>query len=245
MPKNFSRINDANSLSWKVEKAIKEAIISGTYQPREQLPVEIELSNQFGVSRPVVREAMKSLKSRGFLEIRRGKGGGSYISDLDQLFFKENFTDLIRLKKIQVDDLVQARLFIEPEVVKLVVANATDQDLNKIQKNLIEFEETTDPDIRARLVTEYHKLIGRSCGNPFYSVLMDSIMDFYEAYMRVIKPPSQLLNNIEDHSKIYQAIKERDTEKAVRLTKRHITTTVDNRIKMEKTYLRLVEKQSA
>lgn len=141
--------------------------------------------------------------------------------------------------------MVQARLFIEPEVVKLVVANATDQDLNKIHKNLIEFEEATNPDILARLVTEYHKLIGRSCGNPFYSVLMDSIMDFYEAYMRVIKPPSQLLNNIEDHSKIYQAIKERDTEKAVRLTKRHITTTVDNMIKMEKTYLRLVEKQSA
>jgi GntR family transcriptional repressor for pyruvate dehydrogenase complex len=245
MPKVFSRINDANSLSWKVEKAIKEAIISGTYQPREKLPGEIELSNQFGVSRPVVREAMMSLKSRGFLEIRRGKGGGSYVSNLDQLFFKENFTDLIRLKKIQVDDLVQARLFIEPEVVKLVVANATEQDLNKIQKNLIEFEETTDPDIRARLVTEYHKLIGRPCGNPLYSVLMDSIMDFYEAYMRVIKPSSQLLNNIEDHSKIYQAIKERDTEKAVKLTKRHITTTIDNMIKMEKTYLRLVEKQSA
>ncbi len=245
MSKNFSKISDSNSLSWKVEKAIKEAIISGTYQPREQLPGEIDLSNQFGVSRPVVREAMKSLKSRGFLEIKRGKGGGSYVSNLDQLFFKENFTDLIRLKKIQVDDLVQARLFIEPEVVKLVVANATDQDLNKIQKNLIEFEETTDPDIRERLVTEYHKLIGRPCGNPLYSVLMDSIMDFYEAYMRVIKHPSQQLNNIEDHSKIYQAIKERDTEKAVRLTKRHITTTVDNMIKMEKTYLRLVQKQSA
>lgn len=75
MPKNFSRINDAKSLSWKVEKAIKKAIISGTYQPGEQLPGEIDLSNQFGVSRPVVREAMKSLKSRGFLEIKRGKGG--------------------------------------------------------------------------------------------------------------------------------------------------------------------------
>jgi GntR family transcriptional repressor for pyruvate dehydrogenase complex len=244
MPKNFSRINDAESLSWKVENAIKEAIISGTYQSREQLPGEIELSNQFGVSRPVVREAIKSLKSRGFLEIRRGKGGGSYVSDLDQLFFKENFADLIRLKKIRVDDLVQARLFIEPEVVKLVVANATDQDLDKIHKNLIEFEEATDPDIRDRLVNEYHKLIGRFCGNPLYSVLMDSIMDFYEAYMRVIKPSSELLDNIGDHSKIFQAIKERDTEKAVRLTKRHITTTIDYMIKLEKTYLKLVEKQS-
>lgn len=245
MHKNFSRINDAKSLSWKIESAIKEAILSGTYQPGEQLPGEIELSNQFGVSRPVVREAIKSLKSKGFLEIRRGKGGGSYVTSLDQLFFKENFADLIRLRKIQVNDLVQARLFIEPEVVKLVVANATDQDVNKIQKNLIEFEETTDPDIRARLVTEFHKLIARSCGNPLYSVLMDSIMDFYEAYMRVIKPPSQLLDNIEDHSKIFQAIKERDTEKAVKLTKRHITTTVDHMTKMEKIYLRLVEKQSA
>lgn len=80
MNKSFSKINDTNSLSWKVEKIIKEAIISGTYQPGEQLPGEIDLSNQFGVSRPVVREAMKSLKSRGFLDIRRGKGGGEATS---------------------------------------------------------------------------------------------------------------------------------------------------------------------
>jgi len=243
MSKDFKNINDANSLSWKVEKAIKEAIISGKYQSGEQLPGEIELSNQFGVSRPVVREAIKSLKSRCFLEIRRGKGGGSYISDLNQLFFKENFADLIRLNRIKVDHLVQARLFLEPEVVKLSVVNATDQDLHTIKNNLLEFDETTDTDIRVRLSSEFHKLIGRSCGNPLYSILMDSIMDFYEAYIRVIKPATEILNNVEDHPRIFDAMAKRDAENAIRLVKRHITTTIDRMIKMEKTYLRLVKKQ--
>jgi len=240
---NFEKINDSNSLSWKVENSIKEAIISGRYQPGEQLPGEIELSSQFGVSRPVVREAIRSLKSRNFLEVRRGKGGGSYVSDLNQLFFKENFADLIRLNQVKVDHLVHARLFIEPEVVKLAVANATDQDLSLLKDNLLESESAANIDTRIRLNGQFHKLIGRSCKNPLYSILMDNIMDFYEAYIRVVKPVTEILTNPGDHQKTYKAIAERDVEKSVKLTKLHITTTIDKMIKMEKTYLDLVDKQ--
>jgi len=243
MSKDFNKINDSNSLSWKVENSIKEAIISGRYQPGEQLPGEIELSSQFGVSRPVVREAIRSLKSRNFLEVRRGKGGGSYVSDLNELFFKENFADLIRLDQIKVDHLVHARLFLEPEVVKLAVANATEQDLSMLKNNRLESEGAKDIDTRVRLNGQFHRLIGRSCKNPLYSILMDEIMDFYEAYIRVVKPVTEILANAGDHQKIYNAIAERDVEKSIKLTKLHITTTIDKMIKMEKTYLDLVNNE--
>lgn len=244
MSKDFIKINDSNSLTWKVENSIKEAIISGKYQPGDQLPGEIELSSQFGVSRPVVREAIRSLKSRNFLEVRRGKGGGSYVSDLNKLFFKENFSDLIRLNQIKVDHLVHARLFLEPEVVKLAVANITEQDLSMLRDNFLEAESATDVDKRVRLNGQFHRLIGRSCKNPLYSILMDNIMDFYEAYIRVVKPVTEILTNPGDHQKIYKAIADRDVEKSIKLTKLHITTTIDKMIKMEKTYLDLVDKQS-
>ena len=243
MSKDFKKINDSNSLSWKVENSIKEAIISGKYQPGDQLPGEIELSSQFGVSRPVVREAIRSLKSRNFPEVRRGKGGGSYVTDLNELFFKENFADLIRLKQIKVDHLVHARLFLEPEVVKLAVANITEQDLSMLKNNLLESEGAKDIDTRVRLNGQFHKLLGRSCKNPLYSILMNNIMDFYEAYIRVIKPVTEILANAGDHRKIYNAMAERDVEKLVKLTKLHITTTIDKMIKMERTYLDLVDKQ--
>ncbi|MBN2059479.1 MAG: FadR family transcriptional regulator [Deltaproteobacteria bacterium] len=244
MSHEFKKINDTKSLYGKVEKAVKESILSGKFQTGEQLPGEIELSSQFGVSRPVIREAIKSLNSRGFLEIRRGKGGGSYVSDLSHLFFKENFADLIRLNRVKVDHLVNARLLLEPEVVKLSVMNAIDLDLYKIKNNLLESQMTEDIDKRVSLNGEFHKLIGRSCGNPLYSILMDSIMDFYEAYLRVIKPVTEVLTNVDDHPKIYNAIEKRDAEKAIMLTRRHIKSTIEKMIKLEKTYLKLVAEQS-
>ena len=51
----------------------------------------------------VIREAIRALQSRGFLEIRRGTKGGAFVRELYQLPFMEDFADLIRFRRIRVD----------------------------------------------------------------------------------------------------------------------------------------------
>lgn len=244
MAEDFVKINDSTSLPSKVEKLIKEAIIAKKYQPGEQLPGEIELSKKLGVSRSVVREAIKSLCSLGFLEIKRGINSGTYVSDLNNIFFKENFVDLIRLDKLSVKDLTQARLLLEPEIVKLTIENGTEEELAMIKQNLKDYDSSEDTDERIHLGGLFHKIVAKACGNPLYSFFMDSIMDFSEAFIRTTQPDTRVVGNTYEHKDIFEAIKNRDQEKANQLIIQHIEYSVAEIQKMEKTYLRLLEQKS-
>src|SRR3954464_10069055 len=61
-----------------VLEQLREAILSGRVRPGERLPNERELCETFGVGRPTLREALRSLEAVGMIEVRPGKGGGSY-----------------------------------------------------------------------------------------------------------------------------------------------------------------------
>ncbi len=85
---SFRKIKRSGNLYEDVVKEIKVAILSGRYGSGAPLPSETQLAEQFGVSRPVVREALRYLQSSGFVEIRRGTKGGAYILDtLRHTFF--------------------------------------------------------------------------------------------------------------------------------------------------------------
>ena len=70
----FDRIPDNRALSERITSQISDAIISGELKPGDRLPPERELAEQFGVSRTVVRDAIKMLSGRGILQVRRGAG---------------------------------------------------------------------------------------------------------------------------------------------------------------------------
>jgi GntR family transcriptional repressor for pyruvate dehydrogenase complex len=240
MMKNFAKIKRPSSLVEEITSKLKEAIISGVHQPGEALPSETQLAAQLGVSRPVIRESIKSLQSKGFLEVRRGTKGGAFVLDLSEASFSETLADLIRFRKATVDHLAQARLFLEPEIVRLVAKNASDKDLERIRNLLLEYDRTEEGDRLVTLNADFHRLLGRACGNPFYSVLMESIMDFTEAFVRTIKPVNQIIHNDKDHKDIVKAIESHDPDLAVEVSTRHCNSILDKMRKLEKTYLQLV-----
>ena len=235
----FTRIKRPNSLVDEVTSRLKEAIIAGYYSAGEPLPSETQLASEMGVSRPVIRESIKSLQSRGFLEVRRGIRGGSFVQDLNKLTFSEMLGDLIRLRKVTVDHLAQVRLFLEPEIIRLVAENATGEDLTRIRNLLLEYDRTEDIDKRVTMNGDFHRLLGRACGNPIYSIMMDSIMDFTEYFVRTIKPVNQIIHNDKDHKDIFAAIEAHDPELAAEISIVHANDILKKMHKLEKTYLEL------
>jgi len=71
-----------SDLSQQIAKAIKDAIISGSLLVDERLPSEAELADQFNVSRPTVREALKRLAAQSLIRTQRGATGGAFVNRL-------------------------------------------------------------------------------------------------------------------------------------------------------------------
>jgi DNA-binding FadR family transcriptional regulator len=236
------------SLYEEVAAILRDAIISRRYRPGEPLPSELELSRQFGVSRNVVREAIRSLQSKGFLEIRRGPKGGSFVSKFDQSTLAENLSHLISLGYVSINHLVRARIYLEPEVMRLAALNATPGDvvdMELILKESDEARERSDDDLRITLNNAFHRCVGRACGNPFFGILIDTIMDFTEKFVksRSINPYRGDVHRQGEHREIVEAIKGRDGEKAFALAEKHIKRLAEAMKTWEKTYLEKIAAQ--
>ena len=98
---------------------LKAAILSGRFKPGERMPTERALTEQFQVSRVVVREAIRELEIKGFVKILQGPSGGAYVTDLSFDQINNAFLDLFHSNKLSVAELIQTRILVECEIARL------------------------------------------------------------------------------------------------------------------------------
>ena len=220
-----------------------EAICSGVYRVGDKLPSETELAKRFRVSRLVVREAIRYLELRGLIEVRQGAKGGAFVSELTPRVVQENMRDLLLLGNISVSQLAEVRTHVEPEVSRLAAVRATKEDLEKLEESIV-LAETGEPGIEyVKNNVRFHRLLGRASHNPFYSVIMDCIMDLTENFVLTIKPVKEVIHDRTSHKEIYRAILEREPERAAELTLKHIQDITQQMRKLESIFLQLINKK--
>jgi DNA-binding FadR family transcriptional regulator len=118
---------------------IRESIASGSLNPGDKLPAERELSIQFGVSRTVLREALRSLEIAGLVRLYKGANGGEVILDGGSALAR-SFKDMIMLGRVTIEDLTEARILIEDVIVGLACARATKQYFKAIAEDVAHVE---------------------------------------------------------------------------------------------------------
>jgi GntR family transcriptional repressor for pyruvate dehydrogenase complex len=237
MKNEFNQINRSVSLTDEVAARIKDSILNGDYAPGDALPIEKEMVEQFGVSRVVIREALKELKSKGLIEIRRGPKGGPFVTHLDKISFGEQFTDMIRLRRLTVEQLYDARLLIEPEVIRIALKNITQEQIAELQKQVEKEKTEKDPVRRKDLFREFHRKLGEFSGNPFYALMMGSFMDFVDQFLLAINPGTFDLHDNRTHGEILKAIEARDEMKALTLLRAHLLDIRDKMLAQEQDFL--------
>lgn len=244
MPPEFNKIKKTGNLYEDVVKEIRRAILAGNYKVGTVLPSEFSLADQFGVSRPVVREALRYLQSSGFIEIRRGTKGGAFVRDIIKLPFIDDFADLILYRRVKVDHLAQARMMVEPEVCRLAAVNATPDNLRELRELVESYPRIKESEKKDLRFSHFHRLVGRACGNPLYAILIESIMDFTVGFIRIIRPVSNIIHDDGDHDAILSALEQRDPEGAAEVALRHAAQISESMRRLEKTYLELLHEES-
>jgi GntR family transcriptional repressor for pyruvate dehydrogenase complex len=220
----FNSVGNKESLSNKVASEIEEAILSKKLPPGEKLPSELELCNQFGVSRTAVREALRTLSAKGLINIEKGRGiFVSHLSSEHVINSMHNYLE-IKGKRNTALEVMQARMIIEPAIAEYAATHHAAEDLDRLKRNLDQMRSNNDPTEHARLDLKFHHLIAEASGNPIMPLILNPI---HRLMPNIKKKIMDFVPGAKDaaltwHQKIVDAIEEGDPQKAYHAMKGHL-----------------------
>ncbi len=149
---------------------ITELIISAALKPGDRLPTEHELSEQLGVSRTVVREAVKVLVARGQVYTRRGSG--LYVAAKASSFETMMLDTLTTVDPTQVTSLYEFRLTLETTAVRLAAERITPHEVRELREVVAlnkQSAETQQRQLWSESDAAFHRVIAEATHNPFLS----------------------------------------------------------------------------
>lgn len=209
----------------EIIKKIRDLITSNQLKPGDRLPSERKLSEQFGVSRGTVREVIQKLEFYGLLKTL--PQSGTVVANMGVPALSGMITDILQLKKPDFKSLVESRIMLEMQVVALAAERRTEAHLENIAEALEAYRlkvENNEDAVEEDLM--FHLKISEASGNPVLNTLMliitPEIIANFEKY-HVCKK-SMTGDNLIEHQQIFDAIKEKNPEKAKRELQFHFKT---------------------
>ncbi|MBQ6774675.1 MAG: FadR family transcriptional regulator [Synergistaceae bacterium] len=195
-------------LAHKIEEELLRFIQETPVNIGERIPTELDLSKKFNAGRSTIREAVKSLASKGVLEVRQGAGtfvvNSSTVED-DPLRLSR-YHDKLQLAL----ELFDVRLMIEPEIAALAAQNASGDDIIEIKNLCDEVEKIyLSGNNHVRKDIEFHKKIAHSSKNRVVEELIPLIISAVYTFANVTHR-LLLHETIETHRAITDAISRHD-----------------------------------
>ncbi len=223
-------VTKAASLADDLVQRFEQQIELGEMPPGSRFPTEKAITESFGVSRTVVREAYSRLAARGLLESRRGSG--AYVADGAQYRAFQVMPDEVS----EIDDvlgLLEMRMGFEVEMADLAAQRRSEADLAAIRRALAAMDASTDVDTSVAADAAFHAAIAGATGNPYFLrftqflgvrlvpsrrlYLQGSDARRHQRYARTIN---------RDHEAIYAAIEAGDPAAARRAARKHMMKSV-------------------
>jgi len=206
-----------------VIRTIKDMILDGRLRPGQRLPPERAVSEALGVSRPTVREAIRSLQAMNILESRHGSG--TYVASLSVEELLGPLQFVLALAEGGLAHLFEVRLLLEPGAAALAAERAGTADVAALRECIAraQAEDTANADALLELDTELHERIVRAAGNPLLEHLLTAISALgRQSRSYTARLPGVLDSTIAEHEAIVDAIAAGDAAAARAAMEAHI-----------------------
>ena len=206
----------------KVVESFMQDMRDGVYKPGERLPSHEKLQEIFRISRNTLREALNRLESMGVLRIVHGNG--TFVNDYDAASSINNLVSLLKLKDTALDQMIEARVFVEEKTALLATDRATPEELQALESLLAEMENcVARPDRFAPLDTRFHQQIAICSHNPILQEFNTIISDLVRAqHVEIARMPRVSTISHEYHNKIFRYISSGDGPAAAAAMREHI-----------------------
>lgn len=214
-------------LSQLAVEQIKDYIEQMALESGHQLPSERQLSEQLGISRNSVREALRILEIMDVIEIK--PGSGSYVKDAED----EHFVLALGEQPKDYETLrehFEIRQILEPRAAGLAAQRATGAIIAEMAYQIDAFRQgMEDGDMTGMILadTEFHRLIAEATQNKMLGSLNETITHYlHEGWKGVLPIPGRAQKTIEEHQKILAAIRAGNTGEAAAAMSLHLGNAV-------------------
>ncbi|MCF8565148.1 FadR family transcriptional regulator [Alicyclobacillus tolerans] len=203
---------------------ILEGLIDGTLHGGDKMPNERELSEILGIGRSTLREAVQVLSILNLLDVRPGQG--TFIADEHSEFNAAPFSWGLILRKNSFTELIESRIFLEQECVRLASLRATEQEYAKLERAYREMEQALENEDTGQLVSadvEFHLVIAHSAHNSVLYEMLRTIRTLMQIWIsKAMEDSRSLKPTISEHKLIFEAMLNRNGELAARYMGSHI-----------------------
>jgi len=221
-----SHLDRAPSLADVLAQRLEQDIAQGHYAPGEKLPSEQQLATTYGVSRPIVREAIGRLKHDGLVTSRQGSGafvaesGVASVFRLDVADFKDRH---------EIESLIELLMAIESSATELAAQRRTEQDLIAIGNQLEAMQSAIERGVSG--VDEdvaFHQAIVSATKNPFFMDLSTFLDRRVRHFIRTARANTaklqtgHMMAEQDEHRDIFNAIRDKDAQGARQAAENHL-----------------------
>ncbi len=213
-------IYEANPVNRKnaaesVFEDLRSAIVSGRLTVGTRLPSETHLAGRYGVSRPIVREALRSLQTLGMTQTRTGSG---------TFVLTDSPRHELRYGGYSARDLMEARPFIEVPAAGWAALRRTDDEVARMMKLCSEMDQQEDLPKWVLLDCEFHSAIAEASGNSLFAKVIADARDSVSQQSGLLNLMAhrRVASNIE-HRKIAEAIEAGSEDGARQAMETHLS----------------------
>jgi len=216
---------DSQKLYQQIARTIAASIEDGQYAPGDRLPSERELAENFGVSRPTIRDAMIALEFQGLVEARQGSG--VYVKAAPQISEEASERDVSAL------ELAEARRLFEGEACALAAAMITAEQLDALDRLVVEMGRPASAEDFEQHELEFHLTIARATGN---AAILATVTDLWQLRRQSTSCAGALRRArtnsrgdfVGEHGRIAACLRTRDSKAARQAMHAHLAQVIDD-----------------
>lgn len=199
---------------------LRKEIVSGSCAAGMSLPSEGSMAESLAVSRTVIREAMRSLRSQGLIVM--SQGARPRVAEVDLRPTVESLELLLKRSRTTLLQLTEVRRPLESRIASLAAERANDTQIAALQATIDDLERATTLADRVDADIRFHDLLAEATGNPVFSVLLQTLGGLLVASRRRTIKAAGPQPAIVGHREILAAVERHDAQAAEAAMRRHL-----------------------
>ncbi|MEW1823114.1 FCD domain-containing protein [Arthrobacter sp. NPDC080031] len=215
-----------------VSASLRNQIIRGEIVTGQSLPSESVLMQQFGISRPTLREAVRILESEHLVTVRRGARGGAVVHEPSSDLAARHAALVLQFRGATLADIYQAREIFEPACVRMVAEKCTQEHI-ELLRAVLENEQLGEQEVHdLSKKVGFHRTLVQLSGNQTLILISDLLRDIMlKAAVKEHQLSVDHGSALKQHAEVIGLLEHHEGEAAQELWSKHLKRTTERVLK--------------